>query len=241
MQNSPEFDKLMAKPHSNNFIVDIGASYNSHFLKYPCRGLLFDIDSTKIMRIPNDNLYHKINKKITPENVCSVLNEFNVPKNFKALNLDIDSYDLFVLINLLKNYQPEIIITETNEKIPPPINFSVIYNETIKWEIGHLYGYSINCLIPILEHFNYKIHAVEFADVILVKGSPGKYDLHSIYKKEAAKWLGTCGWNKDVEYWQKMKYEDLIEEIIHFFPKNKRNNFVIGEECNTLISEYLKN
>ena len=48
------------------------------------------------------------------------------------LNIDIDSYDLEVLVTILENsYKPDIVSIEINEKIPPPIYFKVTYDENI--------------------------------------------------------------------------------------------------------------
>ena len=238
-----ELDELMFQKHENNFIVDIGASYNSHFLKYPCRGILFDNDPWKIMNIPANNLYERINRKITPDNVVSTLDEFDTPKNFLALNLDIDSYDLFVLINLLKEFQPKIIISEINEKIPPPINFSVKYDDTWKWQVNHFYGYSISCLNLVLKHFNYHVHKLTFANIILLKGNEEDkiQDLTQFYKEGYVNAKGRKDfftWNTNVEHWQDLKPDILEKEIKEFFKKYE-NNLVIGEECEELIKKYL--
>ena len=236
-----EMDKLMHMKHSNNFIVDIGASFNSHFLKYNCKGLLFDMDFNKLMQIPPDNLYEKINRKITPDNVISVLEEFHTPLNFLALNLDIDSYDLFVLINLLKKYSPEIIISELNEKIPMPINFSVTYRKDWGWKGDHFYGYSLNCLEPVLKHFNYTIHTVAYNNVILTKGK-NTNDLTAAFEKgyeNAAERKNIFYWNNNVDHWHSLEKKNAENEIRNYF--RKYDNFVIGEECKTLITEYLDN
>ena len=240
-----ELDKLMPQKHDNNFVVDIGASYNSHFLKYPCRGVLVDNDPWKVMSMPINNLYEKINRKITPENVVSVLDEFDTPKNFLALNLDIDSYDLFVLINLLKEFQPKIIISEINEKIPPPINFSVKYDDKWKWQVNHFYGYSISCLNLVLKHFNYYVHKLAFANIILLKGTEEDknkdLDLTKFYQEGYVNAKGRKDfftWNDNVEHWQSLKPDVLEKEIKGFFHLYK-NNLLIGKECENFIKKCL--
>lgn len=235
-----ELDKLMNKNHHNNFVVDIGSGNNSYFLKYLCRGILFDILLDKIMELPHNNLYEKINKKITPENVVSSLEEFNTPENFLALNLDIDSYDLFVLINLLKKYSPEIIISEINEKIPMPVDFSVTYDKNWKWKGDHFFGYSLNCLEPILKQFDYYVYKVVYNNVILTKSPNEKVNLVDHYQngyKNSKDRKKIFYYNTDVEYWQSLNTSDAESEIKNYF--KKYDNFVIGEECNNLIREYL--
>jgi len=231
-------NKLAKEKHNNNFIVDIGSSFNSHFINYPFRGGLFDMDLNKINRLPTNNLYTKICKKITPDNVISSLEEINTPENFLALNLDIDGYDLFVLIELLKKYSPKVIITEVNEKMPYPLDFAVLYNENYKWTLPHLYGYSLNCLSYVMEHFNYKLENFIFNNAILVKEDAKDIEMPVIYKQECNKWIGKGGWNKDVEYWQELKGEDLENEIKSFF-KDRNDDFVIGEHCKNVIMKQI--
>ena len=72
---------------------------------------------------------HLSKRKVTPLNILDLLSEFDVPQNFDILNLDIDSYELFVISNLLQSFRPKIISMEINEKIPPPIYFTVNYDE----------------------------------------------------------------------------------------------------------------
>lgn len=235
-----ELDKLINKKHANNYIVDIGASFNSHFLKYNCSGVLFDMDESKIIKIPSDNLYKKIHKKITPGNVLSTLKKYNVPYNFLALNLDIDSYDLFVLIKVLKRYSPKIIITEINEKIPLPVSFSVRYHKDWYWKKDHFFGYSISCLEPVLKRFGYYIHSLVYNNVILIKGNRN-INIEREYKRGyllADRRKGVFPWNNNVEYWQTLNAESLKKEIKKYCKKYK-GSFAIGKVCENLIKTHL--
>ena len=64
--------------------------------------------------------------RVTPGSVESLLSA-EVPTDYALLNLDIDSYDLAVIDEMLKSgYKPTIISMEVNEKIPPPIYFVAI-------------------------------------------------------------------------------------------------------------------
>lgn len=238
-----ELDMLLSKKHTNNFIVDIGASYNSHFLKYPCRGLLFEANIAKIMSIPPTTIfYEKLNRKVTPDNVISYLKEFNTPKDFLALNLDIDSYDILVLIEILKEYSPKIIISEINEKIPANIDFTVLYDKSWYWKNDHFYGYSIKTLEPILRKFNYKIHKVSYNNIILLKTDAYvEQDIEKIYQEG---YLNADGmeqfftWNKDVEHWQNMNLEEIESELLKYFQKYD-GHFLIGDKCRNHIESLI--
>lgn len=60
--------------------------------------------------------------KVTPLNIPKIPSGFEVPLNFAILNLDMDSYNLYVLESILKSgYQLEITSMEVNEKRPPRI------------------------------------------------------------------------------------------------------------------------
>ena len=69
-------------------------------------GLSIEPDSEKFKKMnflyKNFNNTHLSNSKVTPENVIYLLKEFDVPENFDLLNLDIDSYDLFVVKGLFR-------------------------------------------------------------------------------------------------------------------------------------------
>ena len=53
-----------------------------------------------------------------------------MPKNLTFINLDIDSYDLEIINQILDSgFKPDIVSIEINEKIPPPIYFSVTYDQ----------------------------------------------------------------------------------------------------------------
>jgi hypothetical protein len=58
--------------------------------------------------------------RVTPRSVTSLLEAHEVPRDFTFLNLDIDSYDLFVIDEMLKGgFRPRVVSMEVNEKVPP--------------------------------------------------------------------------------------------------------------------------
>ncbi len=106
--------------------------------------------------------------KVTPLNVNQLLQAYNIPKDFGVLNLDIDGYDYFVLDALLQERRPRIIITEINEKIPPPLEFTVLFDETYSWGCNHFYGQSICQLKKLCDKYNYAIVHLEYNNAFLV-------------------------------------------------------------------------
>jgi hypothetical protein len=246
----PLFDHLnilFSQPHTNNFVVDIGCHDNSYFLRYGMNGIFFDLDMLILltMAFPLHPTYKKIVKKITPHNVVNELSKYNTPKDFFALNLDISGYDLFVLIAILKEYQPKVIITGINEKIPFPIKFSLKYDPLYRFRSTYFIGYSINCLDAVLKHFGYSIYAVSYDDVILVKDKID-YNIETLYKtgyRDAPDRERLWGIDNNVEYWQTINDEVVLEnEIKDFFKKNLNSTegkYVIGKECEDIINKSL--
>ena len=113
---------------------------------------------------------HLSKTKVTPLNIEHLLNEFDVPQNFDILNLDIDSYDLFVK-NLLQSFKPKIVSMEINEKIPPPIYFTVNFDENHYWRGDHFYGCSLQAAHDELSKFDYQLYTVIYNNAIFISNN----------------------------------------------------------------------
>jgi hypothetical protein len=102
----------------------------------------------------------------TPSNVVSLLKQHKVPREFGVLSLDIDSYDYWVLEAILKSFRPSLVVTEINEKIPPPVKFVVKYDPNFRLQ-HHFFGYSIACLEDLCERYDYALIALEYNNAFL--------------------------------------------------------------------------
>lgn len=102
----------------------------------------------------------------TPANVVELLKAHNVPREFGVLSLDIDSYDYRVLDTLLNTFRPRLVITEINEKIPPPVRFVVNYDPDFSLQ-QHFFGYSIASLEDLCERHGYALIALEYNNAFL--------------------------------------------------------------------------
>lgn len=108
--------------------------------------------------------------RVTPKNICSLLYGNEVPPDFELLNLDIDSYDLYVIDTMLSvGFRPKIITMEINEKIPPPIYFTVTYDENHYWEAGHFYGCSIVAAAQTVKPYGYCLESIQYNNVFFVR------------------------------------------------------------------------
>ena len=103
---------------------------------------------------------------VTPENVVALLRAENVPADFGVLSLDIDSYDYWVLDAILRNFRPRVVVTEINEKIPPPVRFVVRYDPAFRLQ-HHFFGYSIASLEELCARHDYALLALEYNNAFI--------------------------------------------------------------------------
>jgi hypothetical protein len=104
--------------------------------------------------------------RVTPENVAGLLESHGVRPEFDLLSLDIDSYDYWVLDRVLRDFRPRLVVTEINEKIPPPIRFVVKFDPDFRLE-HHFFGYSIASLEDLCAEHDYAIIALEYNNAFL--------------------------------------------------------------------------
>lgn len=142
---------------------------------------------------------------VTPENVVSLLAANQAPEQFDFLNLDIDGYDYFVLEKILEKYRPRLICTEINEKIPPPIKFTVKWDPGFAWVMDHFYGQSISQLHMLAAKFDYALVELHYNNAFLI---PVEYSPWTSLSAEEAYRIGYVEkpdrrkkfpWNEDME------------------------------------------
>lgn len=214
----PTLDSVIDKLNTR-FFVDIGASnspadsQSEKLIGKGWSGIMFECDPNKydglVDRMKSKNVI-VIGDKVTPDNIIEHLSTNNVPNQF-YLSIDIDGYDYFVLDKILSKYSPELIISEINEKIPPPIEFTVLYDKNYWWDVSHFYGYSLAMLTTLLEKYEYKIDSLDYNNVILVKGKQTT-PLKEIY---------------DNGYWNRNRfYYNVDFEPIYYLKKEQQIEFI---------------
>lgn len=199
------------------FCVDIGASdgvsmSNTYLLfQNGYEGLAVEYDSEKFSRL--SSAYKNLKQvnlskcKVTAWNVVDLLNGNLVPKQFAFLNLDIDSYDYFVLDEILGSFRPSLICVETNEKIPPPLEFTVLYDPNHTWQGDHFYGCSISQLYLLCIKHNYALVHLHYINAFLIPVEMCTNGISSMSPEEAYRkgYLDRpdrkeqLPWNADVE------------------------------------------
>tara|TARA_B110000208_G_C11783516_1_gene434734 strand:+ start:136 stop:1566 length:1431 start_codon:yes stop_codon:yes gene_type:complete len=249
-KNIEEFTEstLEAFVKYNNFtkyIVNIGCSdgvtedplYNLSKIEN-IKGLYIDGIMTKISKCKTNvsNQIDIINAYINPENCENIFKSNNVPIDIDILKVDIDGYDLSVIKTILElGYKPKIIISEFNEKIPPPISFEVLYDEKYSWQCNHFYGFSLSSGKQ-LEKYNYYIHSLFDKNNILfvnksishLLGISSSANIEKIYKEQYVKYLNKFPWNNDVNYWIKLAQENKFEAS---FEINKFYSTISKQRC----------
>lgn len=168
-------ESLLPRNHHYT-VVDLGAGdgvrhSNTHALfTSGWKGLAVDGDADRAYRLARAYRYYPnvftCRHKITPDNVVSLLEAYQIPTEFEALSLDIDSYDYWVLDALLGKFRPRIVVTEINEKIPPPIRFIVKYDPDFTLQ-HHFFGYSIASLEDLCARHNYALMSLEYNNAFI--------------------------------------------------------------------------
>jgi hypothetical protein len=196
------FDKINKNTKSdNNFIVDIAASdgitmSNTFvFFRDGYEGVAVEYDSEKFAFL--SNLYkiypnvQLLRTKALPDTVLSLLKVAEAPKDFLFLNLDIDSYDYFILDSILSEYRPRVICTEINERIPYPTRFTVTYHPDTFWKGDNFFGYSVAMLEDICKKYDYEVVNIHYNNAFLVpkelnqaaKLNENPVSIEELYKK----------------------------------------------------------
>lgn len=213
----------------HRFAVDIGAGdgetmSNSYSLfKSGWDGIAAEWDGLRFAKLayrysgfPGARL---IRARITPDNVLDLLAASGAPKEFGFLNLDIDSYDHYVLEKLLGAYRPSLICAEINEKIPPPLKFTVKWDPGHAWAQDHFFGQSLSMLEDLAKRQGYALVGLEYNNAFLIPRELNPVPILSAaeaYRKGYADRpdrLQRLPWNKDMEPLLTLPKEDAIAFI----------------------------
>lgn len=82
---------------------------------------------------------------INAENINSLFQKYNVPKEFDLLSIDIDSNDYWVW-QAINNYYPRVVVIEYNASIPCHESKTVKYDPNLIWDGSNYFGASLLAL-----------------------------------------------------------------------------------------------
>ncbi len=230
---------LKSLPIKSHYVIDIGASVGAG-VAHP---ILCDTAYTGVAIECNPNNRELLEKAIknpkvnvhigyaTPDSIVSIFQKYNVPREPDMVKIDIDGYDLQVLRSVLSAYKPAVIYAEINEKIPPPIEFEILYNPSYAWDGSHCFGCSIAAADKVMTANNYAIVCIDGGNNILCIRkdylSSNARDVHTIYNEDykynAAR-RSYFPWNADVNYWLDIAHPMLLKNEIsqYFIERNPR-------------------
>ncbi|MGC1813771.1 MAG: hypothetical protein WA696_06505 [Solirubrobacterales bacterium] len=217
--------RLLSGSDAPEFCVDIGAndgrsmSNSLRLFESGWAGVAAEVDPGLFAGLAQVHESHPgvglARFRITPDNVATILAAFETPQDFGFLTLDIDGYDNFVLDGLLDEYRPRVICTEINEKIPPPLRFTVLYSDDYVWDSSHFYGQSICQLDRLCQKHEYALVELEYNNAFLMPRdlAPGSLTPEEAYRAGYADRpdrLERMPWNRDMEELQTMAPEDAV-------------------------------
>ena len=192
------------------------------------QGVGIEFDSRKFVHLAQAYKYFRnvfaCRNRATPDNIVPLLNSYEIKKDFSVLSLDIDGNDYWVLRAILKKFRPQLVVSEINEKIPPPIRFVVKYNPDFQLR-HHFFGYSIAVLADLCEEFDYVILDLEYNNAFLapreLAGDRG-LDVKTAYSKgylERPDRKEKFSLNFDMETIYSLKDDQALEFLKNFYSK----------------------
>jgi len=228
---------LEALPLTNKFCVDIGASDGvtmSNSLRLFTRGwsgLAVECDPAAFQRLTSvhseRDRVHLCKELVTPPTVVPLLQSHQVPKDFAFLTLDIDGYDHFVLEQILADYRPSLICTEVNEKIPPPLKFTVRWHPGYTWRQDHFYGQSIEQAAGLAGRHGYSLVELYYNNALFIPEEISTfpaltaieaYRLGYVTKPDRA---SRFPWNSDMDDLLQMDPEEAVADLNRRFAERR--------------------
>lgn len=93
--------------------------------------------------------YTHIKKEfITAENINSLFEKYNVPKEFDLLSIDID-YNTYWVWKAIKGYKARVVVIEYNASFPQTESKVVKYDPNKMWDGTNYYGASLLALVKL--------------------------------------------------------------------------------------------
>ncbi len=128
-----------------------------------------------------------------------------VLRSSAELDLELRLLELHTGVTaLLREFRPVVVCAEINEKIPPPVRFTVRYDPSYVWAVDHFYGQSVSTLHDLASANGYALVELHYNNAFLVPaelGVPG-LSAEAAYREgylERPDRLRVFPWNADME------------------------------------------
>jgi hypothetical protein len=236
MNDQPVIQRILKEiDNGPKIYVDIGCSYESNLpneiISQGNKTLFFELDKQKTASWKCSENFKIINEKVTPINVFDLIYK-EIPQNsdITYLDIDIDGYDFQVLESLLARVRPYLIVAEINEKIPPPIKFSVKYDENYFWNSSHFYGMSLSKFNELADKYEYDLIDLTANNIYAIRKDKNekfkKFSVEEIYNEKYKNprlngSLPQFYYNSNFDHIMNMQSEDTIKFINQFFAEYK--------------------
>ena len=151
-------------------------------------GLLLEGNKDKVLSMKNRKEINLHNEFVTSDNINSLFQKYNVPKDFDLLSIDIDSNDYYIW-KALTEFRPTLVVVETNPGINNKLPLSVIENKANIFNkngsTGNYFGANLHAFYKLANKKGYKLLTVNRWNAFFITNEKFKlFDINSITKDE---------------------------------------------------------
>lgn len=165
--------------------------------------------------------------KVTPVNVVTLLRAYGAPRDFDVLSLDVDGYDFYILASILRFFRPRLLCVEINEKIPPPLRFTVKWDPSYQWAEDHFYGQSLAQLYTLATKHRYALVKLHYNNAFLIPREIYKdrglrpEEAYTVGYKDREDRKVKFPWNENMEMLLLCSPQEGVRFLNQFFAKYK--------------------
>lgn len=187
-------------------LADIGASdgfssSNSRWLleRGGWTGELWEPDPVKVASLHTRSL--RLPGVVVRERAFQPEDAAGLPR-LDFLSLDIDGNDYWVLRAILMCQQPDVIICEVHNQLPPPLSLVMPFNPRHQGDGTGFYGMSLCAALTLLHAFSYRVRAFLGDNLVMSldlydNGKPDPFALweavrHAYPERIVDGWLKGC-------------------------------------------------
>lgn len=145
--------------NDSSFCVEFGYNSNSISQHANTTSLVLDKGWKSIFfdgRYENKEInLHK--EFLTTDNIRKLFNKYKIPHDVEYISIDVDSTDLWLFDELLKEFRPKVYSVEYNPNFPIDYAITLTNNSDIFFNNDKAYGASLKALCLIADKYNYSL------------------------------------------------------------------------------------
>ena len=101
---------------------------------------------------------------VSRENIATLLEQLEVPKEFDLLSLDIDQNTYYIWEGL-KQFRPRVVVAEYNGAFPPDLEWKVHYDPNRTWDGSQNFGASLRAFETLGAQLGYRLVGCDFTGI----------------------------------------------------------------------------